>query len=190
MKAFSLIVAMALGSVSLSALADWQLSAADSRLWFGSVKNQSIGETHHLRGLTGAIDESGKVTIEAVTGSLDTGIEIRDERMLEHLMTADSFIISAQVDTASFDALDVGETQTALIPVTVSLGVASTEQEAQVLVARLTDTRWLVVSDQPVWLSAASLGLEDGIAALQEIAGLSAIDRTSPVGFRLMFEAP
>lgn len=190
MKALPLVVAMALGSVSLSALADWQLSGDDSRLWFGSVKNQSVGETHHLDGLSGGIDDSGKVTIEVATESLDTGIDIRDERMLEHLLAAASLAISAQVDTASFDTLGVGETLATTIPVDVSLGSASTEQEAEVLVARLSDTRWLVVSDQPVWLNAESLGLEGGIAALQDIAGLSSIDRTSPVGFRLMFETP
>ena len=67
MKVLPLVVAMALGSVSLSALADWQLSGDDSRLWFGSVKNQSIGETHHLDGLSGGIDDNGKVTIEVAT---------------------------------------------------------------------------------------------------------------------------
>ena len=154
------------------------------------MKNQSVGETHHLDGLSGGIDDSGKVTIEVATESLDTGIDIRDERMLEHLLAAASLAISAQVDTASFDTLGVGETLATTIPVDVSLGSASTEQEAEVLVARLSDTRWLVVSDQPVWLNAESLGLEGGIAALQDIAGLSSIDRTSPVGFRLMFEAP
>ena len=49
--------------------------------------------------------------------------------------------------------------------------------------------RVLVATDGMLFLSAEDAGIEAGIAALQEIAGLDSISRVSPVTLRLVFDA-
>ncbi|MBY5983520.1 YceI family protein [Halomonas sp. DP5Y7-2] len=190
MKALVMSAALGLACLSANASADWNLIDDESRLWFGSVKNESVGETHVVGSLTGHIDDDGKVAIEATTASLDSGIDIRDERMQEHLFPTPSLAISSNLDPTQFASLMPGDTLLARVPVSVTLGAAGSDYDTTVMVVRLSESRWLVVSDQPIWVDASSLGLVQGIATLQDIAGLSSIARTSPVGFRLLFESP
>ena len=53
-------------------------------------------------------------------------------------------------------------------------------KEAQLNVA-VTDQGVSATTAQPILLTAAEFGLEGGVAALQEIAGLNAISRVIPV---------
>ena len=53
-------------------------------------------------------------------------------------------------------------------------------KEAKLTVAA-TDTGFSATSSEPILLNAAEFGLEDGVAALQSVAGLDAISRVIPV---------
>lgn len=150
------------------------------------------GETHRFHNLSGSIDDDGQVTIEIAPDSVDTGIEIRDERMLEHVLDASPAItVKAQVALDDFTKLTPGDTLATQADTTLQLGQNSVENTAEVFIARLSEEQWLVSADAPLWITTEALGIEAGIDKLQELAGLEAITRTSPVGFRLLFrQAP
>jgi len=192
MKPFLTAVLVAVSGYSLTASADWQLVTDASTLWFGSIKNHAAGETHRFHNLSGSIDDDGQVTIEIAPDSVDTGIEIRDERMLEHVLDASPAItVKAQVALDDFTKLTPGDTLATQADTTLQLGQNSVENTAEVFIARLSEEQWLVSADAPLWITTEALGIEAGIDKLQELAGLEAITRTSPVGFRLLFrQAP
>jgi hypothetical protein len=57
------------------------------------------------------------------------------------------------------------------------------------LITRTSESGLLVVSKQPVVISAAQFGLAEGVDSLREIAGLPSISVAVPVSFVLSFNA-
>lgn len=187
-------LSLALAALALSggaALADgWALNPALSSVAFGSVKNDSVGESHRFGAVSGTVSAAGAVTLSIDLASVDTGIEIRDSRMIEHVFrNAATATVSAQVDAAALSALGVGEATALEASGTLSLLGVETELDAPLWVLRLSADRVLVATDGMLFLSAEDAGIEAGIAALQEIAGLDSISRVSPVTLRLVFDA-
>src|SRR5690606_26511938 len=70
-------------ALDAAALADaaWQLQPGQSRLNFVSVKNSTHAEVHSFTELRGSVDAQGALTLQVALASLDTGIDIRDQRM-------------------------------------------------------------------------------------------------------------
>ncbi|MGB5200637.1 MAG: YceI family protein, partial [Sedimenticolaceae bacterium] len=65
--------------------AEWQLVPDKSHLSFVSTKKQHIAESHTFKGLQGSVDNDSVGTVAVDLASVDTKIEIRDERMRETL---------------------------------------------------------------------------------------------------------
>jgi hypothetical protein len=87
-------------------------------------------------------------------------------------------VITAQLDADAIAAMsDGGVTNVAL---QIDLHGQSVTKEAQLNVA-VTDQGVSATTTQPILLTAAEFGLEGGVTALQEIAGLNAISRVIPV---------
>ena len=63
-----------------AAAGDWTLDGEASKLAFGSVKKDAVGESHHFSGLSGGVAD-GIATISVDLASLETWIDIRNERM-------------------------------------------------------------------------------------------------------------
>ncbi len=167
----------------------WVLNGEKSSLAFGSVKKDSLGETHFFRTLSGTVGDDGKVMVEIALASVDTNIEIRDERMIEHVFAkAPKASVQAQIDMAALADLPVGEI--AIIPFEGTLAFLGSETalDAEVAVARLAEGRVMVVSEGMLWLSTEELGIDPGIEKLRQIAELPSITRAFPVTFRLVFE--
>ncbi len=194
----SMAAALAMALTGGAALADghggaggggWKLDGGKSSLAFGSVKKDSVGETHFFRGLSGSVSDDGKAMLEIDLASVDTNIEIRDERMNEHVFGgAAKAVVSATVDIAALADLPVGEITTASLEGTLSFLGADIPVESDVAVARLGEGRVMVVSEGMLWLSTEDTGIDAGITKLQEIAELPSITRAFPVTFRLVFE--
>ncbi len=73
------------------AFAGWTLDNTDSRLSFVTVKAQNVAEVHSFTQLSGEVDSTGIATVTIQLASVDTLIEIRDERMREVLFQTDIF---------------------------------------------------------------------------------------------------
>ena len=185
------LLALALSLASLGAQAGWTLDGEASSLSFVSVKAGTAAETHHFNTLSGQVDDDGTAVIMIEAASVDTGIEIRDERMRSLLLQSEeypSLRVAAQVDLAAVEALAAGASKDMAAEAMLSIRAQELNLTLQIRVARLGDDRLLVTSLQPVIVNAGQIGLLDGIERLREVAGLPSITPAVPVSFVLMFE--
>lgn len=188
----SLASAATLFALSLNAYADWHLKSDLSSVHFVSVKKEHVAEIHHFKKLSGAIDDDGKLLISIDLASVETGIEIRNQRMRDMLFNISNFR-SARITADLSD----------LLKETIKSGKAiqfTTTQQAQLSLHghdKNIDIHLLVSYDggkrlsasvtQPILIKAQEFGLEAGVKALQKVAGLPGITTTVPVNANLVF---
>ena len=162
------------------AAADWQIGPA-SRIQFVSIKNNVIGEVSHFDTLSGSVTDAGDVEVRVVLDSIETNVGIRNERMKTMLFEVGLYpeaVITAQLDAEAIATMsDGGVTNVAL---QIDLHGQTVTKDAQLNVA-VTDQGVSATTTQPILLTAAEFGLEGGVAALQEVAGLNAMSRVIPV---------
>lgn len=186
----SCFIAMAFLAAA-SAKADWELNGAQSKLAFVSVKNDSAAELSEFEELSGKITNSGEFKLKVGLDSVQTHIDIRNERMREFLFNTDQFplaSISGSLAEDTLKTLKVGQVHNVSVDLTVDLHGKSQVKTAQVQAVKLDDARLWVVTAQPLILNAAEFALQDGIDKLQELAGLSSIDSAVPVTVSLFFD--
>ena len=64
---------------------DWTLDADQASLQFVTVKATDILEVHHFGELAGSVSADGAAEVTITLDTVSTNIDIRDERMREHL---------------------------------------------------------------------------------------------------------
>ncbi|MFK7829741.1 MAG: YceI family protein [Congregibacter sp.] len=175
---------------SVGALADWELDGSRSTVQFMSVKNGSVTELHYFQSISGSIT-AGKADIILDLDSVETLVPIRNQRLREMLFE------TAQFPAARLTA-DVPEAVNALVPgqsmlvqtnVMVSLHGATLAYAAKLQVTRLLGEDLMVVLSEPLVVKAADFGLDAGLTALREVAGLKSINPNVPISGQLMFSA-
>ena len=174
-----------------SASAQWALDNAASRLSFVSTKAGTAAEVHRFGSLEGVVDDDGNVTLGIYLDSVDTAIEIRDERMREMLFETAQYPtaeLTATVDTGALESLSVGESTTMASEAELSIHGTSTRLTVSMTVARLSPSRVLAVSREPLIVNASQVGLLEGVERLREVAGLPSISPAVPVTFVLAFD--
>lgn len=173
-------VAILIATGCSASWAQWEVGEG-SRIYFVSVKNKAIGEVSHFETLAGTVTDAGEVEVRVALDSVETNIGIRNERMKTMLFEVGLYpeaVITAQLDAEAIAALsDGGVTNVAL---QIDLHGQTVTKDAQLNIA-VTDQGVSATTAQPILLTAAEFGLEGGVAALQEVAGLNAISRVIPV---------
>ena len=170
--------------------AAWQLEANQSWLSFLSIKKEHVAELGQFRSLGGSITDAGEATIKIDLASVDTAIEIRDERMQKLLFDTATYshaTLSAQLEMEKIAALEVGKTL--LYPLTAILALHGQEQSLTIplVIAKLTENTVLVVNQTLFALDASQFDLVAGIEKLKEIVELPSISQTIPVSFVFTF---
>jgi hypothetical protein len=93
--------------------------------------------------------------------------------------------IETRLDLPALEALTAPTTL--VIEAELSLAGQTTPVQGQVLVVPVDRSRVSITTVAPIIVRAPSLGLESGIEALREIAGLPSIGYSVPVTFSLIF---
>lgn len=187
----SLILAVT-STLTLPVWASWQLVPELSSVNFVSVKQEHIAEAHHFKTLSGNINDKNQLQITIDLSSVETNIGIRNERMqkmLFDLANAKNAILTANVDKALTD-LNKGAHGSVLVtqPATLNLHGKTEKITVQLLLSKTTKGGIVASITQPILINAASYNLEDGVAALQKIAGLNSITKTVPVTGSFVFK--
>lgn len=187
LRAITLSFSVLCSSVS----AHWILLNDQSSVNFVSTKNQHISEIQHFKSIKAEFSPEGKFELDIDLSSIDSGIDIRDERMRDKLFMVDKFPSAALSAQLPQSVLDLPQGNTAHITLPAELKILSYSHTIQVSVqvTRNMDNGIVATSTQPVLISAADFGLEKGISVLQKLAGLNAIGFTVPVNFNLVFMA-
>lgn len=181
--------AVAFFAISTAVSAEsWTLDASNSKLAFGSVKKDTVGEVHSFESLSGSVSSTGAVSVEIDLNSVQTNIDIRNERMVEHVFKqAKTANLDATIDMDELKALSVGATTVLDVEGVLSFLGANVDIEAEMFVARLSETQVLVTTNDLIWLGTEDIGITAGIDKLMELAKLPGITRAAPVTMRLMF---
>ena len=183
-------------SLSLAALAsaapawaEWQV-ADNSGIQFVSIKNNTIGEVSHFDMISGTLGDQGAVEVRVALDSVETNIGIRNDRMKKMLFEVGLYpeaVITAQLSPETMAVL--GSSSGAAVPVVLQIDLhGQVVSKDAVLTVSATDAGgFSATTSQPILLNAAEFNLEDGVAALQSVAGLAAISRVIPVTASLNF---
>ena len=180
MKTLFALACAALALLSPLAFADWQVGPR-SQVQFVSIKNNTIGEVNHFETLAGTVNDAGEVEVRVALDSVETNIGIRNQRMKKMLFEVGLYpeaVITAQLDAEAVTMLSSGGVTN--LALQIDLHGQTVTKDAQLNVA-VTDQGASATTTQPILLTAAEFGLEGGVAALQEVAGLNAISRVFPV---------
>ena len=170
---------------------EWRLNNNKSTFNFISVKKSTVAETHQFKKFAGTIKSSGETYVSIDLSSVDTNIDIRDERMQKYLFETDKFSnaeVTAQVNASSLGQLKIGEVLKQKVNLTLSLHGQSEIIPAELNVIKLSKDKILVTPVTPIMINANQFDLTAGILKLQEIAGLPSISASIPVSFQLVFE--
>ncbi|AOE50795.1 YceI family protein [Kangiella sediminilitoris] len=181
-----ILIGSLLSMAGLAAQAGWVVNPEWSEINFISIKNDTVGESHQFRSFDGNLSESGKLELTIDLNSVDTQIDIRDQRMKKHLFKTEQYptaTVTADIAPEFLEGLEGTSPVKYPLQATLSLGESSVTVETEVTVQPANDHMIRVTNSKPLLLSAKSLGLVEGINKLQEIAGLQSIDHVVPVTF-------
>lgn len=173
-----------------SAAAHWELDNNSSTLSFVTVKADHVGEVHTFDQLSGDINDDGSVQIMIELASVNTLIDIRNERMQNMLFETNLFpqaTISGEIDLDAVAEMDAGVSQAISVDFDLAIHGESSSYTADVLVTR-TESGVLASTVKPIIVMADTHGLVSGVEALREVAGLPSISRAVPVSFNVVFE--
>jgi hypothetical protein len=168
----------------------WTLDPTGSRLSYVSIKASEIAEANRFDKLSGSVAADGTATIDIDLASVNTGVDIRNERMREiFFQVADNptATVTAKLDPAAFSGLAVGQSLTRPLKATVMIKGASQDVETEVLVTRVADNRVTVVPTAPIIITTDMFGLTDELGELRALAQLPSITPAVPVTFTLAF---
>ncbi|APD87919.1 hypothetical protein BM527_18490 [Alteromonas sp. Mex14] len=176
--------------LAFPAAADWSIDGETSVLHFLSTKNAQVTEIHKFDSFDGSLSDSGKLSVAVDLSSVNTAIDIRNERMREMLFNVTKF---AQ---ATFEAslpesmmnLQTGDVVNGKVNGILTLHGKAVPTSFSVQASKVSDDMLSVSTTAPTLIKAESFGLADGVAALQKIAGLNSITTTVPVTFSVTFE--
>lgn len=188
------IAALGLAACSQPAPAElggnWTVNSADSHFSFVSVKAGTIAEAHSFSGLMGNVLSDGAAKIEIPLTSVETGIDLRNERMRDFLFQTDTFptaTVTTKLDPSLFRALGIGDSTTVPVAATLKLHGEESEIDTDLVVTRIAADKVLVETPKPIIVNADDFGLGGGVEKLRELANLPAITPAVPVSFSIAF---
>ena len=188
----SLFAAFTLLSTSLVASASdaaWTLNGDASRVAYGSIKKNMVGEANYFRTVSGSMTAAGEVKIEIDLSSVETKVGIRNQRMVKYVFgeQASKAMLKAEVDPEIVSKLAPGATASLTTDGTLKFLDKSIDLDVDLFIAKLTDKSFMVTTDKMIMIKAADLGINEGLDTLMGLAKLPSITRVSPVTLRLVF---
>lgn len=162
---------------------DWRLDSLKSQISFISTKNQTIAESHTMAFQHGEITNLSEVELILNLNSVDTQIEIRDQRLKNLLFETEKYPTAIITSTLP-ETLTLGKTTE--INLLLNLHGHKKSISARV-VAQLVEGELVVTNFDPITVHAKTFGLDTGINQLTQVAKLKAISYEVPVDFKLVF---
>ncbi|MDD9805865.1 MAG: YceI family protein [Gammaproteobacteria bacterium] len=175
--------------------AGWTLDPERSSVTYLSSKMAAesyaaIFEPNRFRRFSGGIGDDGEARVVIDLGSVDTGVEIRDERVKEHVFMVAKHpqaTVSLSLPRAARRGMAPGETALHRLTATLAMRGQSHPLDAQVRVTGLGGGALLVETVEPVLLDAKAYGMLDGFETLKGLVGLFNIPTTIPVSLSAVF---
>jgi len=187
---FKAIAAVTLMTSAMGAQAAWELDGTASSFYYVTSKASAISEINSFTGLSGAITDAGAASLAINLGSVETGIDIRDERMRDIVFQVAQYMeatVSVPVDAAALSALATGDSMTGTYTATVSLHGINQDMAADLKVVKLTDDSIQVSTVRPLIVGAGAFGLTEEVEQLRSLVNLTSINPNNVVNFTLVY---
>lgn len=182
------VLALALMAPGVSQAADWVIQNQDSRVSFITIKQGNIAEVSRFAAVEGTLSDKGQFTLDIPLIGVQTGIDIRNERMKTMLFEIAKFPVlelNASLDMAAINSIKPGSQALVSVDAQVALHGKTQPMTVEVMVSRLNENTMTVSAFQPLVVNAAVFDLAAGVEKLREVAGLKAISEAVPVTFVL-----
>jgi polyisoprenoid-binding protein YceI len=184
-------LALALTLAAGTAAAGWTLNNDASSLFYLTTKNAQVTEMNTFRQLSGSIGADGAANVSIDLSSVNTAVEIRDQRMQEMFFNAANFpaaTIAVTIDPAVLEGMQPGARMVMEdVPAQLTLHDTTREIKAGLVVVGL-ENGVQVSSLKPIVVRADDFGLGGGVEALRAIAGLESVTSNAPVNFTFVFD--
>jgi polyisoprenoid-binding protein YceI len=185
--------ATSIGSTTAAA-GQWSVDSTQSSLNFVTTKAgqpgvAGIGEIQSFKRFSGGLEAGGKITLAIDLASVDTGIEIRDERlrtMLWNVKATPTATFSAVLNSESLTKMAAGGLVDLDVSGQLELAGQAKPVTAKLRVTRLSAEKMMVVTRTPILINSNDFGLRAGVEALREVMGLNFISASAPVSFALV----
>lgn len=167
----------------------WVLNNKASSLSFITTKNSSKTEVQTFNKFQGKIAGT-KVTLSVDLSSVNTGIEIRDERLRKLFFKISQFptaTVTIDIHKSDIYPMKPGQIKTLELEAEITLQGVTQTMPVKLQVVELEKNQRLVFSSQPVIINLKDFNLLKGVNALREIAKLKSINAAVPVTFSLLF---
>lgn len=177
--------------ITNSALADWVLDSNNSNLSYGSIKNGFIGESNTFKTISGSIDENGHINIDIDLSSVDTQLELRDQRMRDIVFKVAenaSAKLTGDMNLEAHHDQEIGTSRKIEASIGIELVGQKIDYDVMLLVTRLAENKVMVTPHGVIFLDLEDFELADAIETLRELAGLDRIATAAPMSFYLTFE--
>ena len=160
-----------------------EMDSSRSTLNITSVKNDRLAELFAFERVSGTInDASGKASIEITLDSIDSGIEIRDERMRKYLFNTED------IDLKGLKSLKPGEQREVELKGELAMSGHTVPISFQTQVTRLNGGALGVATVAPGFIDLTRYKMAPGIEKLRSLAGLDNISLAVPVTFSVVFK--
>ncbi|MBT3812224.1 MAG: YceI family protein [Gammaproteobacteria bacterium] len=167
----------------------WELNNKASTLNFTTTKNSSKTEIQSFKKFEGHIYDT-KVSMTIDLGSVNTGIEIRDQRIKELFFDIVKFptaTVTIDLRKSDLKQMKIGQTKTLREQATIEIQGVKQTLPVELQVTSLNHNKLMVFSRKPVIIYLKNFDLLNGVIALREIAELKSINTAVPVTFSLVF---
>ncbi len=169
----------------------WQLINDASHLNFISIKKGTVVENHSFSELSGSVNAAGDARILIALDSVQTNIDIRNERMRTYLFetnTTPTATLTTKLDMTQFADMKIGARQEISATIVVHMHGKTESLGADMIVTRLGANKIAVESREPILVHIDSFGMTAGVEKLRELAKLPSITPVVPISFSLVFE--
>jgi polyisoprenoid-binding protein YceI len=175
----------------------WQVDNAQSSISFVTTKAGQagvggVGEIQSFKKFSGGLNAAGQISFDIELASVDTGVEIRDQRlrtMLWNVAASPKATFTAKLDTAAMNGIDATATRDMDIEGSLTMAGQTKPVAAKLRVARLGGGALMVTTRAPIVLNVNDFGLKAGVEAMREVMGLNFLASSAPVTFTLVLNA-
>lgn len=170
--------------------AEWTLDGNASAFFYVTTKAAAVSEVNSFKGLSGGIKDDGKASLVIDLATVDTAVEIRDQRMRDLLFQVAEYpsaTVSVDVDAEALDSMSAGVSTAGSYTAQVALHGMTQEIMADLQITKLEDDSVLVQVARPLIVAAPAFGLQAGVDELQKVAALPSITPSVVIDFTLVY---
>ncbi len=176
----------------------WQVNLPASSLTFNTTKSSVAGvggvtETMRFKSFKGGMDAQGRVLLDIDLSSVESGIEIRDQRLQTifwNVATHPVVTFASQIKAADLQKINAAKESVQLTVEGLLIMAGQTKPiQAQLQVTPLNN-KLIINTRQAIVVNASDFGLSTGVEALKAIMGLNYLSSSAPVSFEIELVMP